>query len=343
LAKRAGNSNCATFQFLYSGKSFNKTEKKLTGRLNTLKKIANDISNFSSDVRAEVLLAQVLESGLLQKEFSTQADGFFYRSHVKDLYKIYYNDQNAFSPYLSVHLSRSGLYDMLPEGLFFQPDDNAPTGKTGAEMAEDSRIDKKRESEIRKFFAPFEHAFFLQSLKNELRENEILQGLRSGWLREYFIDFWKLPPDIPAGAAMVLVMFLPYVHVIAGDTAATALLLQKIINEPVAISLGYSNTTGTDVSFNRLGEYELGSRLTCGESFREQYPVININIGPLQKSNGSDYIEGGLFFSMLQTFCNYFIPANADVNTVVLLRAAEEKFVLNQDLSMPILGMSSVI
>jgi hypothetical protein len=311
--------------------------------LTKLENIASDLSKLAADIRAEVLLALAMQKGLLQKEFTVQPDGFFYRSYVNDLYRINYKDRDTYQQYLALHLSRPGLYDALPEGLFFEPGQSGRTVKTAGEMAEESRINKKKENEIRRFFAPFENELFLQTLKNEMAETNLLQGLRSGWLKEYFIDFWKLPHNIPATAALVLVMFLPYVHRIAGDIAATSAVLQKIINEPVTIELKYASYTAASSTWNILGSYTLGSQLTCGKSFIEQYPVAAVTIGPLQKTKAYQYVEGGNYFALLQTFYNYFIPANAEVVTTVLLKSNAEKLVLKTNKDAPILGISSVI
>jgi hypothetical protein len=308
-----------------------------------LEKIAHDFNTIPADIRVEVLLAQCIESGLSQKEFAVQADGFFYRTYVHDLYEAQVNDQDKYLKFLSLHLSRPGLYDALPEGLFFQAEAGGRRAKTAAEMAEEYRLNKTKEKEIRKFFAPFENEFFLHTLQNETIESNLLQGLRSGWLKEYFIDFWRLPPDIPVNAALIMVMFLPYVHTIAGDLEATAGVLQKIINEPVKINLKYSYDNAGYMEYNVLGSFALGSELVCGKSFQEQFPVVTVNIGPLQKTKGYQYVNGGNYFSLLQVFYNYFIPANAEVKTNVLLKSKAEKLILNKNEDAPLLGISSVI
>jgi hypothetical protein len=311
--------------------------------LANLKKVAAELNVHPTDVRAEVLVSQAMESGLRQKDFSAQSNSFFYRTYVHDLYKASINDQNSYAVFLALQLSRSGLYDALPEGIFFQADGETKKVKSAEEMAEDYRINKKKETEVRKFFAPFENEFFLQTIKNEKVETDLLQGLRSGWLKEYFIDFWKLPHNIPTNAALVLVMFLPYVHRIAGDVVATAGVLQKIINELVKIDLVYERITSAEHDYNVIGKYDLGSELICGESFKEQYPVAVVNIGPLEKTKAYQYVEGGNYYPLLQTFYNYFIPANADVRTTILLKTTAEKFVLNKKEDAPLLGISSVL
>jgi hypothetical protein len=306
-------------------------------------KIAYDFNTIPADIRAEVLLAQCIESGLVQKEFAVQADGFFYRTYVHDLYETKVDDQNKSIKFLSLHLSRPGLYDALPEGLFFQAEAGGRKAKTAAEMAEEYRLNKKKEKEIRKFFAPFENEFFLHTLQNETIESNLLQGLRSGWLKEYFIDFWGLPPDMPVNAALVMVMFLPYVHIIAGNLEATVGVLEKIINEPVRIDLKYSYDNAGFSDYNVLGRFTLGSELVCGKSFREQFPIVSVNIGPLQKTKGYQYVNGGNYFSLLQVFYNYFVPANAEVKTSILLKSKAEKLILNKNEDAPLLGISSVI
>jgi predicted component of type VI protein secretion system len=87
----------------------------------------------------------------------------------------------------------------------------------------------------------------------------------------------------------------------------------------------------------------LGSELICGESFKEQYPVAVVSIGPLERTKAFQYVEGGNYFALLQTFYDYFIPANADVRTTILLQPTTEKFVLKDKEDAPLLGISSVL
>jgi hypothetical protein len=311
--------------------------------LNKIEKISAELNVLEADVRAEAAVAQCIEKSLLQKELMVQQDAFFYRTHVHDIYSVQVNGDNPYRQLLAVHLSRPGLYDSLPEGLFFQSADGGRAAVTALEMAEEFRINKEKEKGTRKFFAPFEHEFFLHTLKNELVENSLLQGLKSGWLKEYFIDFWRLPENIPVNAALVMVMFLPYVHVLAGDLPHTAKVLEKILNEPVTMELQYKYDAASAVAYNVLGNFNLGSTLTCGESFLEQHPEVVVNIGALQKTTAWQYVQGNNYYTLLQTFYNYFIPASATVTTNILLQPAQQQLVLKNKGAESVLGMSSVI
>ncbi len=310
--------------------------------MSTPEAILNDILQTQTPLRAEPLIAQYVKRGLPLTMMGVQADSFFYRTYSNDLYRAEVTESTTGTSFLNVHLSRQGLYDMLPEGLFFQPEPGGSRPLSASDMAEESRLNKKKETEIRRFFAPLEHEFFLHALQNELVETELLSGLRSGWLKEYFVDFWNLPADIPVQAALVLVMFFPYAHHIAGNLEATGKVLEQIIYEPVNIKLNYASLGQAQSGSNILGQFKLGSALTCGEGYVEQYPHVQVCIGPLQKTKAADYLGNGKYFLLLQTFYNYFIPANAEVETQILLNPALREFILHNE-GETLLGISTVL
>ena len=62
-----------------------------------------------------------------------------------------------------------------------------------------------------------------------------------------------------------------------------------------------------------LGIGELGNDLVCRQTFTEDYPCLQYNIGPLQNTKPVDYVTGGDNDLLLQVFNNYFAPAEADI------------------------------
>lgn len=63
--------------------------------------------------------------------------------------------------------------------------------------------------------------------------------------------------------------------------------------------------------------------MVCGEQFMEDYPMLEFTIGPLQRSQVTDYLKGGRLFTLLQTFYRFFVPAG--VGAMLNIEVSSEK------------------
>ena len=91
-----------------------------------------------------------------------------------------------------------------------------------------------------------------------------------------------------------------------------------------------------------LGDARLGVDLNCGEEFFEDYPVIELIIGPLVGSRVQDYLEGGRRHSLMQTFNSFFIPMGVETKVTILLPDERQHMTLRPGQE-PLLGFSSVL
>ncbi|MFL5744678.1 MAG: hypothetical protein ACJ751_08440 [Niastella sp.] len=82
---------------------------------------------------------------------------------------------------------------------------------------------------------------------------------------------------------------------------------------------------------NSLGIGELGNDFVCGQTFSEDYPCLQYNIGPLQQSKPVDYVSGGDNDLLLEVFNNYFAPAEADIIINVEVDRTRALVELNSD------------
>ncbi|MEO5682173.1 MAG: type VI secretion system baseplate subunit TssG [Chitinophagaceae bacterium] len=295
------------------------------------------------DVKAEPQLLQALEQGLLYDDFLVSCDGLFRREYSRDIVKSDVKEDGRRQSILELHLSRSGLYDQLPEGLFFQSSQRASKVMNAIDMASDYKYNKKKEEEIRRFFLPFENDFFLQRMHVEAEEAMLLEGLQSGILNDYFIKFWDLPAAIPKAFVIPLILLLPYAHRIAGNTALTAECLRQLLQEDVQINKKQPKPArATSLGSPSLGDGVLGLDLMCGLQFWEGTPYFDIAIGPLNASQITDYLEGGSRFVLLETFNRFFIPAGIDTVLSVKPAPAALHMVLGEKES-PVLGYSSIL
>lgn len=309
--------------------------------LELIQSFQRDMQQAACDAKAEVLLQLACEKGLRKDHFMVNCTRFFRREYSRDVISTELKEEAAKQPLLQVMLSRGGMYDQLPQGLFFQL---SPSKNKGiADLAAEYKYNKKKEAGVRRFFQPFENDFFLQRINIEEEETALLEGLQSGMLNDYFIQFWDLPVALSKKLLAPLILLLPYASKIAGDWSLTEQSLQLILQEPVTISKKQAvleDASGTQPP--ALGECIVGLDMVCGDFFWEDAPVVEIAIGPLQHSQITEYLVNGSRFALLQTFTRFFIPAG--VETIFTIQvAAEERHMKMIRGAEPVLGYSSYI
>jgi hypothetical protein len=310
-------------------------------RKDAIETFFNELSAWQNDIRAEALVNQALQHNVHPDDFVVMPDGRFYREYRTDLYAMNMIEDTRLRQLLQLRLSRSGIYDLLPEGLFHQPFNNSRPNSSASEMAAQSRNDRKKEMAARKFFQPVENSLFRQRVLIEQEEENLLAGMNNGLLNDYFFAFWEFPEQLNKTSAMLLVLLLPYAHAIAGDLPLMQQCLGILLQENVTISLASPEVCEAPGNAFSLGVGELGNDLVCGQTFSEDYPCLQYNIGPLQNSKPVDYCTGGDNDLLLQVFNNYFAPVEADIIINVEVDRSRALVELNAAES-PILGYAVI-
>lgn len=85
---------------------------------NIIQQLEKDLSKLRADIKAETCLSQAMEQGLTYDDFMVSCDSLFYRAHNKDIVYADIKEDARKLPLLQLHVSRSGLFDHLPQGLF---------------------------------------------------------------------------------------------------------------------------------------------------------------------------------------------------------------------------------
>ncbi|MEO8961053.1 MAG: hypothetical protein ABI325_04175, partial [Ginsengibacter sp.] len=125
---------------------------KSPGYLNTL------IDTIDTDFKAEVVAAEMVESGVPAEEIMIILLGSLRRSHRKDVDTIteeISDHNNKVFTHITTH--KEGIYDMLPEGLFHSPA-LPKSATTQKEIIENIKKHRLEENNARRFFLPFEAA-----------------------------------------------------------------------------------------------------------------------------------------------------------------------------------------
>lgn len=305
--------------------------------------VRKELQQRSADVKAEVWLNQAMENGLPPTDFVITNDLFFEREFTRDISKTELVEADWLNHYLELHLSRPGLYDLLPEGLFFQPKmADMQRVLSVAEMAAQYRVNKTKEKEIRRFFKPFENEFFYQQLQLEKEEMRLLDGLQEGKLNRFFLRFWDLPETLDISLAISLLLLLPYAHQIAGNLAQMQQALSLLLQENVIIKMGNPPPTPVGDLVEPLGMQALGDSMVCGSEFREDYPVLIYEIGPLKNTMVTSYLAGGENELLINTFNRFFAPLEADVTVQIEIDRTQATMEMSETVQ-PILGYTSVL
>lgn len=301
-----------------------------------------ELATILYDVKCEALINQGMQQSIRPEDFTVTCDGHFYREYRKDLYHLSRLEDSWHNESLELHLSRAGIYDFLPEGLFHQPITDRKNNRTVADMAAGSRIDKRKEASARKFFQPIEQAYFLQRVQLESEEENLLLSMDSGLLNDYFFHFWGFPEQLNRTSAELLVLLLPYAHKIAGNLKLMEDCLTILLQETVLITTIPATESSAGNLGGGMGNFQLGNDMVCGSTFGEDYPHLQYTIGPLQNTHPADYVPGGENDVLLQVFNNYFVPAEADI-TINVEMDREKALLQLSTADSPILGYSSTI
>lgn len=309
--------------------------------MNDIEKIKNRINAIPFDLKAEVMLAALLDTCKKDgSDFLINFEGQFKRPYRTDVLgcEIVDYDYDA-SQFLKINISRDGIYDSLPEGIFHYPKTER-LNQSVDDMTKEYRSQQKEEENARQFFLPFENEFFLSGIIREREEKEFLFKLNQGKPLDFFYDFWDLDKNLPQILVSKLIRLLPFVHKIVGKLDKTAYCLTYLLDEAVEIvELGYQDQSQSEQNVT-LNDCRLGLDMISGMSYMDYSLNLEFKIGPLKDSNFHDYIHDGGIRKFLNLFYEYFLPIEIDVKTSILLPVEIEQFNFTQQ---PILGISTRI
>lgn len=309
--------------------------------------IGQTIQDVSYDIKAEAVIADLLENGLESEDFVVIPIGIFKRRYSRDIaYSSTIQLKNG-SELLGIHLNRDAIYDNLPEGFFHQNTEHSNEPKN---ISKDSKKLKEEEKEARTFFLPFENEIFSQRINLELEERKILNRFSENLSDDFSPEFWRLDQSNDQGYLSGMVKFLHISHKIAGNTKLTEKCLEAIIDEHVTATIAENCTPvkaiqkgGKKKRNCLLGSAMLGVDFICGDEFMSMGHTMRFDIGPLRNSCINDYLKNGRISNFLKCFFGYFVPAELEISTNVLVSPDKLEFMLDSKGEGAVLGYKTAI
>lgn len=315
--------------------------------MDDLNKIAASINGLLYDIKAEVIIADLIENKVNPTDVVFIPDGSFKRNYTRDILFAEVRKLNNSQQVLQVHASRDGLYDSLPEGLFHEPSHEKIT--SGKDMAEDSKKLKIEEKEARNFFLPFESEIFYQRVNLELEERNLISQYSENLFNEIFPEFWKIDRTLPRKWVSRMILFLHFTHQIISDLDSVAKCLEVIIEEKVKINRNSINRKKKQSLLSTvednfcLGKADLGKDTICGRLDDEMNCTFDFVIGPVRNTPISAFFEKGPMTLFLECFYGFFVPVEADVHTTLMVEKDEEGLVLSASGAGTALGFNTLI
>ncbi|WP_339702515.1 hypothetical protein [uncultured Marixanthomonas sp.] len=292
-----------------------------------LESVLNELKSVFEDIKAEVVVSEILENSAADfSDFTVHNSSTFKRPYRRDIidYKQSLTNSNNYT--LNFNLSRNGIYDSLPEGVFHNPSDPKLKSLSYQKKREKQ---KQEEKEARFFFQPIENEVFNQYVGIEKEERALIDRF-SDIKNNFLLKFWQVDKSLPQNFLLKLIKLLPYSHKISGNLKLTALCLEKIIDEKVTlkkVNAPYQEPKKEEKEKNSLGvDLVLGvdeSTILC--------PEVNAKIGPVNKNNIKNFIEGSPTMRFIQVFYDYFIPMEMEVKTKIDFERSTEGFVLHEN------------
>ncbi len=285
-------------------------------KLNRIVKRVNDIF---INVKAEVIISELLEADFDSDQIVIAPIGTLKRSFRTDLYDLEWKELESGKKLLYVYLAREGIYDALPQGLFHQPS-TLNTKNSSSSLIGEVKRGKMEEQAARTFFLPFEQEIYYQRLAIEQQERKMLSNLKENKSKDLFADFWELDDCLDSKQKAILLNILPLTHKIVGDFDLASQCFEMVIGAPVdirQIEPISKNVSNSDVE--KIGKCILGLNMVLGTSTNDGDPAIEIAIGPLNNDQLANFTPGGRGNEVLEFLCNFFIPVELDIKRKIIV------------------------
>lgn len=291
----------------------------------------NQINQLPTDIRVEVLLADLLESGFSMEDMVVSPAGLFRRNFQHDVGKadmleMPRNSQKK----LRLAVNRDGLYDALPEGLFHQPTQSKASNNK-REVLREIKRQQERETAARKFFLPLEQEYYRLRVKLVLEERKYLLDGDSVFEGDLFSEFWGFPSFLTPAQVRNLLYLLPVMHRIVGDWEQVKLCFETILESAVEIVMGHPFRHSVPQAVPALGEARLGVDSVMGGEYEEVYQSVLIRIAPTSPEKIRPYLPGGVGEQLIGYLSRYLLPLETDYRIEIMVPAGCQDFPLTEE------------
>lgn len=307
-----------------------------------LEKYRNLINKMPFDIRAEVLLAEMLLDNVHAEEIEIATNSVFARNVHHDIEKVEEIEYPTTKKRrLRFVLNRDGLYDLLPEDLFHQPAD-PNSSQDIHKMMQEVKEQQAREKGARKFFLPYEQEFFRLRVKLEMEERKFMFANSGKVETDVLSRIWNFPEILDEEQKMKLGLLMPVMHRLVGNNDICSFIATDITGDEVAITETNKSHSGFS-SAPVMGEALLGDDFILGGEYQSLEPCNNwkITIGDIKQL--TQYMPGGRKAEVHKFLSNLMIPLENEVNFELNVSETAREFILGDPEKSGALGFETFI
>jgi len=300
-----------------------------------------NITELGSDVKAEVVAADLVEGGVEIDDIVITPVGLAERTFRRDITKMEARqDKLGNKDLLFIDVSREGIYNTLPEALFHSFDINKRANASA--FVEEYKRHKAEEEQARNFFLAIEKEIYRLRVLTEVVERRSILGFADQFKSELFLNIWPELRDLSEKYLPAMLLLLPVSHKIVGNLELAQTLISFVINQNTEIKFSDSarpirNNSGSNI----LGVNYLTTDFIIGNQIPDYTPIIEICINNVKRVDLLTLMPGGDARKVLDLACKYLFPVGLDINISISLDIVDEKLILSGESDDGRLGFTS--
>ncbi len=300
------------------------------------------------DVSAEAIARELLENELLLEQLVFIPEGIFRRGYEMDVSRVEQFFVDNESENIALYLNREGLFDTLPEGLFYQTqprksDENESKDLVDKQLEESKRIRAAMDA-ARLFFKPFDHESLTALTQLELIEHEAFSSVIN--IRARICDlFWPEMIDrLNKKQKGKLLTIMLSAHQIAGQLDEIERVMTDFLATSVTVQPMSTNVLLTDKqNFAKLGEARLGVNSVVYKEQISNYAFIQIEVGPIPYQHSFSYLQGNAGWQVVNFIAELVFPLEIDWVIKTIIQKKERGFELSRIKRTSALGVTTLL
>lgn len=287
--------------------------------MKNFKNIKESISGILPDIKAEVVVADLIDKSFEKDNIIIVHRGTFSRNYSRDISNVHADTARNT---LLFYISRDSLYDVLPEGMFH--DVSRFNNKDADGRKIEFKKQKQEEFNARKFFLPFDHELFNQNIRLELQLLDIFRDPSDS-----FKQLFKFDRSFPEEHIWRFLGFIPFSNEIKGDIGKTASCLSELLQKEVTYSSFLQNKECALAEYSSDENNLLGETMVCSNHFTEEILTWKFSILSIGDDDISTYadFEKGFIKKLISRFYEFIVPLEVEVETEFICQAKRD-FVL---------------